>query len=140
MLSTFPSIRRSGFGLVVGTGGDAPSPENDIHLGDVVISEPVGRFGGVIQYDFGKTEAEGKFRITGHLNRPPAMLLYTVMGLRSKHERANHEITKHLEVMLEQNPRMQIDYSRHEKLVDQVFSAECQNPLKDLTCTNCNIS
>jgi len=125
---------------VVGTGGGAPSPENDIRLGDVVISEPVGRFGGVIQYDFGKTEAEGKFRITGHLNPPPAMLLNAVMGLRSKPERANHEITKHLDVIFEQNPRMQIDCSRHENLVDQLFSAECQHPLKEPTRTKCNIS
>lgn len=140
MLFTFPSIRRSAFGLVVGTGGGAPSPENDIRLDDVVISEPVGRFGGVTQYDFGETEAEGKFRITGHLNRPSAMLLNAVMSLRSKPERANHEITKHLNVMFEQNPRMQIDCSRRENLVDQLFSAECQHPLKEPTRTKCDTS
>lgn len=140
--NTFPSTRRSGFGLVVGTGGGAPSPENDIRLGDVVISEPVGRFGGVIQYDFGKTEAEGKFRITGHLNRPPAMLLNAVMGLRSKPEglitRSQSTWTSCLN--FEQNPRMQIDCSRHENLVDQLFSAECQHPLKEPTRTKCNTS
>ena len=54
--STFPSIR---FGLMVGVGGGAPSARNDIRLGDVVISKPDGTFGGVIQYDFGKTVQEG---------------------------------------------------------------------------------
>ncbi len=43
--STFPSII---FGLMVGVGGGAPSVENDIRLGDVVISKPAETSGGVI--------------------------------------------------------------------------------------------
>jgi hypothetical protein len=52
MRSTFTSLR---FGLMVGIGGGVPSEENDIRLGDVVISQPADTSGGVIQYDFGKT-------------------------------------------------------------------------------------
>ena len=68
MLSTFSSIGRSGFVLLVGTGGDAPRPEYHIRPGNVVVSEPRGHFRGVIQYDFGKTEKGGNFRITGCLS------------------------------------------------------------------------
>jgi nucleoside phosphorylase len=37
MLNSFESIR---FGLMVGIGGGVPSRENDIRLGDVVVSKP----------------------------------------------------------------------------------------------------
>src|ERR1700728_3436724 len=50
MLSTFTSVR---FGLMVGIGGGAPSPDRDIRLGDVIVSQPDGSSGGVVQYDFG---------------------------------------------------------------------------------------
>jgi nucleoside phosphorylase len=42
MLLSFPSIR---FGLLVGIGGGIPSDENDIRLGDVVVSKPHGTVG-----------------------------------------------------------------------------------------------
>ena len=32
-----------------------PSPKHDIRLGDVVVSSPAGRTGGVIHFEFGKT-------------------------------------------------------------------------------------
>jgi nucleoside phosphorylase len=51
MLSSFTRLR---FGLMVGIGGGVPCDENDIRLGDVVVSKPTGSSGGVIQYDFGK--------------------------------------------------------------------------------------
>jgi nucleoside phosphorylase len=52
MLRSFTSIR---FGLMVGIGGGTPSPKRDIRPGDAVVSSPVGRMGGVIHYEFGKT-------------------------------------------------------------------------------------
>jgi nucleoside phosphorylase len=47
MLHSFPNIR---IGLMVGIGGGAPSPNHDIRLGDIVVSEPRGGIGGVFQY------------------------------------------------------------------------------------------
>lgn len=44
MLPTILSVRRSALDLVVGIGGGAPSPENDLRLDDVVTSEPIGHF------------------------------------------------------------------------------------------------
>ena len=47
LLRSFPKIR---FGLMVGVGGGAPSspsddPRKDLHLGDVVVSNPDGDYG-----------------------------------------------------------------------------------------------
>ncbi|KAL3471916.1 hypothetical protein BJX99DRAFT_236612 [Aspergillus californicus] len=42
------------FCLLVGIGGGVPSLENDIRLGDVVVRQPGGIYGGVMQYDLGK--------------------------------------------------------------------------------------
>jgi nucleoside phosphorylase len=53
MLRTFIGIR---FGLMVGIGGGIPNSNSgvDIRLGDVVVSQPDGTHGGVVQYDPGK--------------------------------------------------------------------------------------
>jgi nucleoside phosphorylase len=65
--ASFKAIR---FGLIVGIGGGVPSAEADIRLGDVVVSQPHQTFGGVVQYDSGKTTPTG-FARTGSLNSPP---------------------------------------------------------------------
>jgi hypothetical protein len=80
MLRSFTWIR---FGLMVGIKGGAPSPKHDIRLGDVVVSSPVSRMGGVIHYEFGKAIQNQKFERTGALNAPPTMLL-TVLLLRGR--------------------------------------------------------
>ncbi|KAF9891451.1 hypothetical protein FE257_003917 [Aspergillus nanangensis] len=51
MRLTFPQLQ---YGLMVGIGGGVPSKNHDIRLGDVVVSKPVGKYSGVIQYDYGK--------------------------------------------------------------------------------------
>lgn len=45
MKSTFRAIQ---FALMVGIGGGVPSPETDVRLGDVVVSQPGNGHGGVI--------------------------------------------------------------------------------------------
>lgn len=83
MRQKFHGIR---FGFVVGIGGGVPSSENDIRLGDVVVSLPNDEHGGVVQYDSGKAEDGGKFRRTGHLNNPPTFLLSLLQRVQSNHE------------------------------------------------------
>lgn len=70
------------FGLMVGIGGGVPSAGPDIRLGDVVVSQPHQGYGGVIQYDFGKTTPSG-FRQTGFLNSRPAILLGAIAKLQA---------------------------------------------------------
>ncbi len=67
MLWTFKRLR---FDLMVGIGGGVPSEEDDIWLDDVVVSIPLGRSRGVIQYDFRKTVEGGRFERKGLLNWP----------------------------------------------------------------------
>ncbi|KAK7453140.1 hypothetical protein CaCOL14_005016 [Colletotrichum acutatum] len=45
MVRTFVNLR---VGLMVGIGGGAPSPRNDVRLGDVVVSLPAEGYGGVV--------------------------------------------------------------------------------------------
>ncbi|KAJ6044435.1 nucleoside phosphorylase domain-containing protein [Penicillium canescens] len=71
------------FGLLVGIGGGVPTEETDIRLGDVVISQPNGEYGGVVQHDLGKATAGGKWKRTGYLNAPPEALLKAVSKMRS---------------------------------------------------------
>ncbi|KAJ6258209.1 hypothetical protein Dda_7128 [Drechslerella dactyloides] len=83
MRSTFPRLR---FGLMVGVGGGAPSEENDIRLGDLVVSQPSGVSGGVVQYDFGKAMENGEFVRTGSLNAPPSILLSAVASIKARNQ------------------------------------------------------
>jgi nucleoside phosphorylase len=82
MLSSFPSVR---FRLMVGIGGGVPSKNADIRLGDVVVSKPDKEFGGVVQYDYGKTTGGGRFERTGRLAKPPPALLTAVAKLQADH-------------------------------------------------------
>ena len=73
MWRSFPHLR---FVLLVGIGGGVPFPEDeerDVRLGDIVISQPQGTMGGVVQWDFGKDRVDG-FQRTGMLNKPPQLL------------------------------------------------------------------
>lgn len=79
MQGTFPCIR---FGLMVGVGGGIPSKDNDMRLGDIVISHPDGQGGGVIQYDLGRLEVDGSKRL-GTLNKPPPELRNAITRVKA---------------------------------------------------------
>ncbi|KAL5364767.1 nucleoside phosphorylase domain-containing protein [Aspergillus floccosus] len=95
MVRTFP---RLSFALVVGIGSGEPTPQNDIRLGDVVVSQPVDGCGGVIQYDFGKKLQNGRFQRTDQLNGPPERLLGVLqeMKRRYKDKRLPDRLAEHL--------------------------------------------
>ncbi|KAI1745785.1 hypothetical protein F4680DRAFT_403240 [Xylaria scruposa] len=82
MNRSFPALRL-GFCLLVGIGGGAPSEENDIRLGDVVVSLPTGRYSGVLQYDRGKEKENAPFELRGSLAPPPRCLTTAISSLRS---------------------------------------------------------
>jgi nucleoside phosphorylase len=94
------------FGLMVGIAGGVWSEENDVHLGDVVVSQPKGQFGGVVQYDFGKTERDGSFRRTSSLNQPPKVLLQSLQRLQTKHLIKGNNLKEVLAAMFEKEPDM----------------------------------
>jgi nucleoside phosphorylase len=126
LLNDFTSIR---FGLLVGIGGGIPGDdEDDIRLGDVVVSKPTATFGGVVQFDKGKIHPNGQFERTGTLNKPPAVLRANVQKLEAKHRREGNQISKYLSEMLEKFPNMEEEYVypgiKHDQLFEATYNHE----------------
>jgi nucleoside phosphorylase len=97
LLTDFESIS---FGLLVGIGGGIPSDdEDDIRLGDVVVSTPTATFEGVVQFDRGKRHPNGQFERTGTLWKPPIVLLANMRRLEAQHIREGNQISKYLSKM-----------------------------------------
>ncbi|KAJ5365328.1 NACHT nucleoside triphosphatase [Penicillium concentricum] len=118
MINTFQSIR---FGLMVGIGGGIPSK---VSLGDVVVSQPVADYHGVIQWDIGKLERDRRFVHTGSLNRPPNALLNASNQLKSNHEMYGSKINEYLDDMERKFPRLAPKYTRCEALQDPLLVSE----------------
>jgi nucleoside phosphorylase len=122
MINTFQSIR---FGLMVGIGGGIPPKVN---LGDVVVSQPVADYHGVVQWDMGKLERGGQFIHTGSLNRPPNALLNASNQLKSNYEMYGSKINEYLDDVERRFPRLAQKYTRRECLEDPSSVSErvCQ--------------
>ena len=129
MRAAFRGIR---FGLMVGIGGGVPSAEADIRLGDVVVSQPQQRFGGVVQYDCGKATSSG-FERTGLLNSPPLILLSAVSNVRANELLDNSGLAKHLSI-LERIPNFQ----RSRTGPDVLFEADYDH-ISGRTCDQCSL-
>ncbi|KAK2016450.1 phosphorylase superfamily protein [Colletotrichum eremochloae] len=132
MKSSFPSLR---FNILVGIGGGVPRLEDDndvdIRLGDVVVSQPAGQHGGVVQYDFGKTGRDGLLTRIGSLNAPPEILLKALAKLRSNDIRGKTRITEHL-ANYTSNPRFRSPGPERDTLY-KATSTHVSGP----TCLNC---
>ncbi|KAL4732833.1 hypothetical protein BDV11DRAFT_215149 [Aspergillus similis] len=124
MRLTFPRLQ---FGLMVGIGGGVPSKSNDIRLGDVVISKPGGKYGGVIQYDYGKAVQGGQFETTGILNQPPPVLLTHLSQLEAKQIVGEDAISKIVDAVLEQTLHM-----------DYLFNSSYHHVNKNSDCEECD--
>jgi nucleoside phosphorylase len=137
LLNDFTSIR---FGLLVGIGGGIPGDdEDDIRLGDVVVSKPTATFGGVVQFDRGKIHPNGQFERTGTLKKPPAVLMANVQRLEAQHRRTGNQISKYLSKMLERFPNMEEEYLYPGMEHDQLFEAT-YNHKGGKTCRQCDRS
>jgi nucleoside phosphorylase len=127
--ATFTAIR---FGLIVGIGGGVPSPEVDVRLGDVAVSQPQQTFGGVVQYDTGKTTLSG-FERTGSLNSPPSILLSAVAKVRANTIRKRSKVAEHI-AKLNHIP----EFRRDKAGADIQFEAT-YNHEGGPTCDNCKV-
>jgi nucleoside phosphorylase len=137
MLSTFGSIR---FGLMVGIGGGAPSKEADVRLGDVVVSKPTRDFGGVVQYDFGKTVVQGVFERTGMLNKPPQILLTAIARLQADQMMEPSRIPEFLSDMIATYPRMRAEFTYRGQEQDRLFDAASDHNGLENTCDTCEVN
>ncbi|KAF2228196.1 hypothetical protein BDZ85DRAFT_13058 [Elsinoe ampelina] len=110
MQASLPSVK---LGLLVGIGAGIPRLEkgHDIRLGDVVVSMPTNQSSGVIQYDLGKAQKNGVFKIVGHLNSPPEALLKAVAALEAEYFLRKPRISRYLEEMLQAYPHMSMGSS-----------------------------
>ncbi|KAJ4146961.1 hypothetical protein LMH87_001514 [Akanthomyces muscarius] len=121
MLRSFPNIR---IGVLVGIGGGAPTPKQDIRLGDIVVSAPRDGHGGVFQYDFGKTIQDKAFQHTRFLNQPPTALRTALTGIKTQYERKGHQLEAAVTTVLEKNPRLRDKYKRPAPATDRLFKSE----------------
>lgn len=135
MQSTFESIR---FYLMVGIGGGVPSENVDIRLGDVVVSKPTRDSGGVIQYDYGKTVAGGRFERAGVLNKPPQLLLTAVSKLQAEHRLAPSKIPALLSEAVARNPLTTEKFAYRGEDQDLLFDYEYDHHDSGNTCNNCD--
>lgn len=136
MRSTFPRLQS---GLMVGIGGGVPGKNNDIRLGDVVVSKPVGKHGGVIQYDYGKTLQGGKFEFTGSLNKPPQAFLTFMSQLEAKQIiEGKNNLDDIVRDALERHPSMKENFSPPEQDTDLLFDSSCHHAVKGDMCDKCD--
>ncbi|KAL4879454.1 hypothetical protein BJY04DRAFT_220050 [Aspergillus karnatakaensis] len=128
----FPNVR---FALMVGIGAGIPKiPIHDIHLGDIAVSVPREDHPGVIQYDLGKYEGEGRFVLKGSLNKPPSILPGADASLEE-------------DEIMGRSPLMRIladitnraDYTRP-TTEDLLFDEEFHHVRKGADCSECQAS
>ena len=124
MIRSFPNIR---IGLMVGIGGGAPTLENDIRLGDVVVSISKNGQGEVLQYDFGRTIQSQKFQRIPSQNNVPISLQTAVHGLQGQHERKGHKLQEAIENALQNNKRMRKKYGRPNPHTDRLYTSACEH-------------
>jgi nucleoside phosphorylase len=133
-------------GLMVGIGGGVPrktyntpnDDDNDEHLigsfyrrdalgdvrlGDVVVSEPSGSTGGVVQYDYGRTLTDGHIVRTGSLNSPPTKLRTALSSLKSQHMTYGDRIVETLALVAIGYPRLRHAVEPPALLHDWLFEA-----------------
>lgn len=110
MRSSLPHIR---IGLLVGIGAGIPD-KHDILLGDVVVSNPDGTNGGVVQYDFykGKGDNDSSYlkERKGFLSSPPQALLSALSAIQAKHEIEDSKIEEFLNIY-QGNKKLKIRYA-----------------------------
>jgi nucleoside phosphorylase len=134
MLPTFPSLR---FALMIGIGGGVPSKNADIRLGDVVVSMPTETFGGVVQYDYGKTLRDGYLQRTGSLNKPSQNPLTAVSRIRCDYLLDGSSIKRDSMEMLDKH-RTSGQFARPDH--DWLFMATYDHSSTMADCSSCDKS
>lgn len=128
---SFPAVR---FCLLVGIGGGVPSKQNDIRLGDVVVSLPTDTHTGVIQYDLGKALENGVFKRTGSLQRPPRFLLTAISSLMSD---PDPSLTTTLQDYIKDIQAITSKYGHPGMKYDKLFAPEYVHDSTHDTCERC---
>lgn len=128
MMNIFPEIK---VGLMVGIGGGLPRKGHDIRLGDVVVSQPDEKYGGVVHYGSGRDTEDG-FLYKGHLNAPPDWLQAVVRLMETRQMANKLHFTQHLSAL--QLPVLQRPSEAH----DRLFKADYIHGDRD-SCDDCDV-
>jgi nucleoside phosphorylase len=123
------------FGLLVGIGGGVPTEQNDVRLGDIVVSMPAETFGGVIQFDLGK-KIQGLDMLDrrGSLNSPPEVVLTALAALRAAHEMQKSTVQDHITKMFDSYEMMRSNYACPGESLDRLFPSELEHPNPGAEC------
>ncbi|KAI9697547.1 MAG: hypothetical protein M1820_007746 [Bogoriella megaspora] len=135
MLSTFRSIETR---LMVGIGGGVPTEKHDIRLGDIVVGVPSPDYAAVVQYDLGKTLADGLFHRTGQLNKPPLSLLTAVSKLQAIHRLGGSQLPSILSKVFDEYPSMKEEYGYPGQKQDVLSTSGCDHVGEGRVCTVCD--
>ncbi|KAF3902864.1 hypothetical protein AA313_de0207902 [Arthrobotrys entomopaga] len=114
MKRSFPSLDIC---LLVGIGGGVPSEENEIRLGDVVVSHPKGSYSGVIQYDLGKTLDNDISLRTGFLQPPPRFIMTAISDLESDPDKFLYPLEPHLKYIATRYPKYKYPGHKYDPLI-----------------------
>ncbi|CVL03749.1 related to nucleoside phosphorylase [Fusarium mangiferae] len=127
MMRSFTSIQ---FCLLVGIAGGAPSEDNGIRLGDVIVGLPTQTFPGVIQYDLGKENDGCEFEVTDVLQRPPRTLANATSKIRSDPDIELDALNPHLTSIVDSlpaygNPGQELDVLSHAACTRRTCKPDC---------------
>ncbi|RAH73770.1 uncharacterized protein BO66DRAFT_408681 [Aspergillus aculeatinus CBS 121060] len=116
----------------------ATPSQGDIRLGDVVVSQPTRDYGGIVQYDYGKTLSNNRFERTGMLNKPPSVLLTAVSKLQAEHMVRPSNIPTILSEMVCRYPKMKDKFTYRGAEQDVLFEPDYDHEDSGITCANCD--
>ncbi|KAK6497864.1 hypothetical protein TWF481_012263 [Arthrobotrys musiformis] len=137
LTNDFKSVQ---FGLLVGMGGGIPNlPQDDIRLGDVVVSKPTKEFGGAVQFDRGKTHPDSRFERTGHLNKPSWFLRSNLEKLIAKHLTQPSRVGEYLAEMTRKRSLMvQKGYVHPGEEYDVLYEHDYRHKPDTNDCKDCD--
>ena len=131
LLASFKHLR---FVLLIGIAGGVPTGDNDIRLGDIVVSSPTVNSGGMDFYKANDIAGRTCVRYIGSLKKPPVVLTTAVCRLQSQSTTSNERLWQRLNA-----PFCRIAYGRNpEVLTDRLFEAGYGHKALLKTCDRCD--
>ncbi|KAK5992046.1 hypothetical protein PT974_05442 [Cladobotryum mycophilum] len=130
---SFPNV---GIGLIVGIGGGAPTRDNQVRLGDVVVGSPRHGTGGILPYDSGRVVQDQPFRISRFLNQPPPNLLTAVQGIKAKYLIYGNRLEATISAILDGKPKLW-EYQRPDPSSDRLYRSDILHPNNNDASSKC---
>ncbi|KAH8424929.1 uncharacterized protein LDX57_002675 [Aspergillus melleus] len=124
MMRTFPALRTA---LAISIGGAIPSPEDDMCLGDVVVSYPTDECGGILQFDLGPIRNDTTVWRTVYLNHPPKVLLAAVDRMRAATLRNDPLYPEYMVEAAKPTARTEQNFKSPGKEHDRLFRVETEH-------------